>query len=112
MTTYLFLDDVRYPPDDGNPWKAVRSVDELITTLCVAFMSPNPKLVISLDHDLGDNVPTGYDFLNRFEKAIVMAGNPPDGWGDVEFRIHSANPVGRDNMRRAIQSINRLLNNE
>ena len=50
---------------------------------------PQPKIFISLDHDLGGKF-TGYD-LAKFivEHKIPLAG----------FNVHSMNPVGRKNIR-------------
>lgn len=49
--------------------------------------------VLSLDHDLGEK-KTGYDIL------LWMIDN--NWWPADEIRIHTANPVGRDNMTYAI----------
>jgi len=92
---YVWLDDERPAPDG---WVHVRSVPLL--------MSLFPKVdVISLDHDLGKDELTGYDFLRWLEVQV--------GMGRVtripEIRLHTANPVGRKNMELVISSIRRLL---
>lgn len=110
-TLFFFLDDVRNPPEDGTPWILARSVPALqksiIDRVGTGEMTKADKIVFSLDHDLGEGEQTGYDFLNIIEHTIVNMG--PPGNQKMEFRIHSANPVGRENMERAIKSINRLL---
>lgn len=103
-TLYVYLDDLRTPPDDGVEWKIFRSVPALMSKL--DHLDFDGRTVhLSLDHDLGDEVPTGYDLLNWIERKIAI-----DGWQPrFTFQIHSANPVGRDNMQRAITSIKRMM---
>jgi hypothetical protein len=112
----FFLDDVRDPPD--NSWVVCRNVHHLWNCVVdLAFpkddmMNPYADAVlISLDHDLGEGHPTGYDFLNMLERSMIDK--------DSEFRqlklclmVHSANPVGAENMLRAIGSIYRLQTND
>ena len=85
----LYLDDIRNPATEG--WNIVRSYEEFVQFIMQNGM---PDL-ISFDHDLGDNVPTGMDcakWLVENQHKIV------------EFNVHSANPVGKKN-------IESLLNN-
>jgi hypothetical protein len=96
---YIFLDDIRMPPDDC--WLAVRTADAAYELIRNAF---GQEMTISLDHDLGENIPTGYDLLNWLENDIARN---PDFRPRITFQIHSANPVGRANMERAITSIER-----
>ncbi len=104
---YIFMDDVRDPPDDGNPWIVVRDAHMAWLHINVAI-SIGISVVASLDHDLGEDTPTGYDMLNWLERRIVT-GSKINPNTKLEFKIHSANPVGRDNMTRAIGAIKRLL---
>ena len=62
--------------------------------------------VVSLDHDLGDAEEyTGYDILCAIERQIAKGGY----WIALpEFRVHTAIPVGRENMVRAIEAIKKL----
>lgn len=96
MTLKLWLDDIRNPPDES--WMVFREVDSILKHL---FRHAH---IVSLDHDLGDNKPTGYDLLTWFEKQVALEGI----FKVPEIRIHSANPVGRQNMQKAIQSILKL----
>lgn len=94
----IWLDDVR---DPGAGWLWVKDVP----TLKRIVQKKNQSIeIISLDHDLGENIPTGYDFLNWFEGKVAE--------GSIrtvpKLQIHSANPVGRKNMEAAIKSIERL----
>jgi hypothetical protein len=53
-------------------------------------------LSISFDHDLGDNVPTGKDLANWLvEQDMQGIIKFPTNF---EFHVHSANPVGRQNI--------------
>lgn len=92
----LYLDDVR---DTPKGWDRVRTAQE-----CVDLLATQKYDYISLDHDLGEEQPTGYDVLKWLEEAVA---------GNKEFKIptifiHTDNPVGRQNMVRALQSIWRL----
>lgn len=84
----VFLDDVRNPESiyeytDG--WITVRTVEEAKTLLLTKQV-----VSMSLDHDLGENQPTGYD-LTKW-----MAEN--DCWPKSYVWVHSMNPVGAQNM--------------
>lgn len=96
MTLKLWLDDIRNPPD--NSWIVFREVDAMLRHLL------RHAHIVSLDHDLGDNKPTGYNLLTWFEERVVVEGISKI----PEIRIHSANPVGRQNMERVVQSILKL----
>lgn len=99
----IWLDDIRDAPDET--WTVARTARDAL--LMVNENVGNVE-VLSLDHDLGDeNELTGYDVLSILEKLV--------GTGELlsviipnEFRIHSANPVGRKNMQAAIDSIEKM----
>lgn len=107
----IFLDDERITPPG---YIRAYSYNDAIRLLrrCKGRVA-----VMSFDHDLGlidgattwnDLAPTGYDVLCWIEKRVAH--------GDTKIApaamdIHSANPVGRANMQRAIDSIGRLLTN-
>lgn len=87
----LYIDDERTPRTEG--WTIVRSYDD-----AVHFMRKNgcPEY-ISFDHDLGDQVPSGYDIAKwMVERDLNDSGRfiPLD----FEFNVHSANPVGAKNI--------------
>jgi len=89
----LWIDDVRPAPSgwhrarDG--WQAQRILEA----------NWHDITAVSFDHDLGDS-PTGYDVLVWIERRIFA------GWRfTTNLEIHSANPVGRQNMLRAIRAI-------
>lgn len=108
MTTFIFLDDIRNPPDDGHLWKIARDTDSAMRLLFEAWFCRSDDIVLSLDHDLGDNIPTGYDLVKQLEEMIATQHEFKP---KIEMRIHSANPVGRQNMECGIQSIYRMLEN-
>jgi len=103
QTLFIFLDDVRDPPSDH--WTVVRDTAYAYELIRKAF-SEEREMVLSLDHDLGEDVPTGYDLLNWIEKDIATQEHFRP---KISFLIHSANPVGRDNMARAIGAIERMM---
>lgn len=89
----LYIDDLRNPKTNRD-WTVVRSFEE-----AVEFMEksgcPN---YISFDHDLGDvGTKTGKDIANWLvEKEQILEGRfIPE---DFEFNVHSANPVGAENI--------------
>lgn len=89
----LFVDDIRNPPNSD--WLIARSYDEAITILDTGLIS-----AISLDHDLGEG-KTGYDVICWIEKKIRT-----NEWVYLpEIYIHTSNPVGRQNMQRAYDSL-------
>lgn len=92
----VFLDDIRNPPDDS--WTVVRTARD-----CFSLLENEQVEVISLDHDLGENVQTGYDVANWIERKVFL--HPSYKCPDI--LIHSANPVGRQNIQRVIESIER-----
>lgn len=97
----IWVDDVR-PAPYGHIWcKTVNEAKNIIT--CVARMHdiecPNflPCIhFLDLDHDAGEYVQYGGDYieiLNWLEKQ---------GWS-IPIRLHTMNPVGKENMRAIIQ---------
>lgn len=96
MILKVFLDDIRTPPDDT--WVIVRTVEQ-----AKQLLKDNVVAVLSLDHDLGESEPTGYDLVCWIEEQVFKRKllSPV-------MKIHSANPVGRKNMEAGIQSIIRM----
>ena len=87
----VWVDDVRPKPDDYDVW--LKNADVTIRTLrtcCVTHLS--------LDHDLGDDSKTGYDIAKFIEEAAYKKILAP-----LEVVVHSANPVGRKNIERALE---------
>lgn len=95
--TCLWVDDVRPIPGDFGPeWCSARSAWEALLKLeLIQFQ------IISLDHDLasyvGNKELTGNDILNWLIERKMTGHYVPQ-----EVRVHSANPVGADRMRKSI----------
>lgn len=100
---FIYLDDIRMPP--SKHWTIVRTAEAAYKAILKGHKE-GLEMVVSLDHDLGEDIPTGYDLLNWVEKDVVtdQTFRPK-----IAFQIHSANPVGRENMDRAIKEIERMM---
>src|SRR5690606_30197835 len=89
----LYLDDERFPPKDDPSWKIARNYFDAV------FYIRNygiPK-VMSFDHDLGGDNPTGMDFVKWFCNHVL--DNHVAKPEKFEYYIHSMNPSGRENMQ-------------
>ena len=89
----LYIDDIRNPDTAG--FDIVRSYDDAVFYMrlrgCPHF--------ISFDHDLGDaDAPTGYDIAKWMVERDM---NDSGGFipADFDFAVHSANPVGAENIK-------------
>ena len=98
MTTKLYLDDERMTPDG---WERVYTAHEAIAALRTGTITH-----ISLDHDLGDldgDCGDGYDVACFIEAGAYHGTLPKLVWA-----IHSANPVGAQRMKEALQAADRF----
>ena len=94
----LWIDDVR-PAPEGYVWlHSVNQAKECIRGLESNYGSSPYYTVelISLDHDAGDYASDGGDYIRLLDWFEVTGRNYP-------IRIHSANVVGVENMRRIIR---------
>ena len=93
----LYLDDERIPKYEG--WTIVRTVEDFKGIIEILGLPDE----ISLDHDLGENVPDGYDAVKWLvnEKEFDLR--------KTKINYHTANPVGKDNMKGLIKSWNNFL---
>ena len=94
----IWVDDVR-PAPDGYVW--CQTVNEakdtiLVLELHATVYESNRVELIDLDHDAGDFVNEGGDYIRILDWLEETGRNYP-------IRIHSMNPVGRENMRRIIE---------
>ena len=85
----IFLDDERFPVDES--WIVFRSTDEAIRYI----QNGNFPTDLSLDHDLGDGVKTGFDFVKEFVELMIDNNLNPL---TINFYVHSQNPIGKENM--------------
>lgn len=96
---YLWVDDLRHPPKDGNDWLWARSVREAETAIMLyERQSSQDAIHIDLDHDAGEYAFDGGDYIEVL-KWLERQQLPDTGY---TFHLHTMNPVGRDNMRTII----------
>lgn len=94
----IWLDDVRTAPIG---WEWHKTATSVMVALGYDLDTGALNITdISLDHDLGENVASGYDVVKCIEEMVVEKGYIPP-----TMTIHSQNPVGRENMQRAIDAI-------
>lgn len=93
----LFVDDERFPPNDGGNWIIVRNIEQ---TQAAIEQYGFPDFV-SFDHDLGDNQATGYDIAHWMVNLDMDGTVIPD---DFEFYVHSQNPIGARNIHQLLTS--------
>lgn len=100
----LFIDDERFPPNDGKNWVICRTKMQVIS----AIFSNNKTVAnyISFDHDLGENEATGYDIAkwiveNDMEGVIAIPDN-------FQFYVHSQNPIGKKNIESYLNNYLKL----
>ncbi len=96
----VFLDDERVPTGvpglpEPDAWVIVRGADE-----CIALLEAGGVEAVSLDHDLGADVPTGYDVACWIEQAQAEGRPVP-----ARVYVHTANPVGRARMLAALRGL-------
>lgn len=95
----LYLDDLRTPPADRD-WVICRSTNEALA----AISDFGPPGFISFDHDLGGE-DTSMVFLRRLVNELWDGGTPPPA-----YQVHSANPVGVENIISFMESWKRSMN--
>ena len=84
MKRYIYIDDLREPLISEAEW--VKTYNETVSVL--RSIPKDCCLMVDFDHDLGSD-RTGYDI------ALWLVENEYTGM----FRVHSMNPVGRNNIR-------------
>ena len=102
----LWIDDVR-PAPEGYVWcKSVNEAKNFIRARQFYIRVGAPTVpcdysieLVDLDHDAGDYASDGGDYIKLLDWLEETGSNYP-------IRIHSANPVGVQNMRRIIQRNN------
>lgn len=92
----LWVDDVR-PAPAGYFWcKSVNEAKSWIEASEVHLSALATIELIDIDHDAGDFAYDGGDYIKLLDWLEETGRRIP-------IRIHSMNPVGRENMRRIIQ---------
>ncbi len=83
----LFLDDERFPPNDGRDWVIVRSVAEAQAWI-QAHGCPG---YLSFDNDLGENAPEGWRLAQwLIDQDVQRPGIIPENFA---YAVHSQNCV-------------------
>ena len=104
MTFLIWLDDVR--PIDKKYDSYVRygtyadpkSVNTAIYWIEEAEKWGYKYFILDLDHDLGDYADDGGDGIKLLD-WLVQTGRTTSNY---QIRLHTMNPVGRENMQRTI----------
>lgn len=96
---YLYLDDVRTMPDKFD--KCIRNYKDFVKFV-KAQKSSISMWYISFDHDLGEGL-SGYDCAKFLVNWCI-----DNGYKVPTYEIHSANPVGRENIRSIFETYNKL----
>ena len=96
----LWIDDVRPAPEGytrcrtvNNAKKLIESRENLVEISGVNYFAVE---LIDIDHDAGDYAYAGGDYIKLLDWLEETGRNYP-------IRIHSMNPVGRENMRAIIR---------
>ena len=92
----LYLDDIREPQRED--WIVVRTPEEFRQIILEKECLPE---AISLDHDLGEGLESGYDIMKWLVDLALDHELP---LADVDLGSHSANVVGRKNIMGLFKS--------
>ena len=96
----IWVDDLRLPPNET--WRWAKSVHEAKLHY-IQLGGPQGKPgIVSLDHDAGSYEFMGGDYIRFLE--WLEEKQYTELWNiNAQFHIHSANPVGRQNMKAIIE---------
>jgi hypothetical protein len=96
----LWIDDIREAPRDYI-W-----IKETNSALRFIRMHAADIELIDLDHDAGDYVKEGGDYIGILRELERLTRSPHHkmDFSHIKFRLHSANPVGVANMRAIIEA--------
>lgn len=89
----IWVDDIRPVPSG---YEGTKSVEETIALIEEIENAGGEIELLDLDHDLGDYAKFGGDAIKILDYLAERETFYP-------IRIHTANPVGRDNMERMIR---------
>ena len=97
MSWNLFIDDIRCPVTEEF-WVIARSSDDAICAVKKLGMPDS----ISFDHDLGGD-DTSIKFINWLVDYLMDTES--EFPTNFQYFVHSANPVGSDNIRGKMDAI-------
>lgn len=95
----IWIDDVRTAPE-GYLW--CKSTRDALRKIVLEY--PNEIELIDLDHDAGDYAKEGGDYIAVLKELERLHKRQGLDFSYIKFRLHSANPVGVQNMRAIIQA--------
>lgn len=95
----LWIDDIREAPK-GYLW--CKSTRDALRKIVLEY--PNEIDFIDLDHDAGDYAKDGGDYIEVLKELERLSRRHKMDFSQVKFRLHSANPVGVQNMRAIIEA--------
>lgn len=116
MKYNLFIDDERNPMDvtwgtwqdqamyRDEIWVIARDRFEVLE----AVVSLGFPSMISFDHDLGEDQETGYEIAKMLCDMIMDGVQLPEGF---QYRVHSKNPVGAENIRNYMDPFLKYMEN-
>lgn len=93
--------------DDKRPMPPGYDVHVTSAHEAINLLLHEPVVVISLDHDLGDETVVGTGYI--VAKAIEELAHSKR-LGRITVLIHTQNPVGRQNMEAALRSAEKAWN--
>jgi hypothetical protein len=109
----LYLDDIRVPKTDG--WDIVRTYEDFVEWITKNGIPDE----VSFDHDLAEINYDPSTFTETFkyhEKTVYDAAKWlceycwTNGLPIPKYNVHSANPVGRDNILQLLKNFVEKLN--
>jgi hypothetical protein len=110
MSYQLFLDDVRtvkmvYPAKEERDFRIVRSYEEFVKTIRLHGL----PAYISFDNDLGED-PSGNILPDGYAAAKWLVYESGLDLKNLEFYVHSANPVAREQIQGLLSNYIAYLN--
>ena len=101
----IWVDDERKKPKEYD--FNANTVDIACSLIYLCYTLGEEDIFISLDHDAGKYVKGGGDYIQILNILEVKSHEDTFGKENIKnkitFHLHTANPVGKENMRRIIQ---------
>ena len=108
MPWILFIDDERFPPNDGKDWVIARNHFEVFELI---FDLGMPSFV-SFDHDLGEESQDGYEIVKEMVDISIKTIDDKYKIGsDFDFYVHSQNPIGKKNIECYLNNYLKMIRN-
>lgn len=105
MSWNMFIDDERFPANDGKEWVICRNKLQVMHAVSNHHNTlPN---YISFDHDLGYQEATGYDIVKWLIESHM--DNKVSMPSDFSYYVHSQNPIGKLNIERYLENYMKIL---